>query len=246
MNDKLLGIPVIRESKEEILEKIKKYLNDRTGFCQIISLNAENLVITQHNQLFKEIVIESQIKIVDGVGVTVAGRTLGIPLGPRFTGVDLMKELLLMAHERRLTVMLIGGRPKIADKVADCQGKVFFEAKFIGLQGISNINAPKKEEEDKIFSIVARHKPQFLFASFGSPNTEIWLQNHKKMFSETIVMSVGGAFDFLSGDIVRAPQLFQRIGLEWLFRLIRQPWRAKRQLRLIEFVLLVIKERFGN
>lgn len=239
----MLGINIENEDEKTILEKIEKYLIKPEGFFQIVSLNPENLVVATEDETFNRIVREAQIKIVDGVGVVLAGRVLGVKLGPRFTGVDLMKFLLKFASDRRLTVALVGGGPKIAEKVVDCQSKEFSEVRFIALEGISDIYHPKTDEEEKIFSIVARHKPQFLFAAFGSPFTEIWLDKHKKQLSGIVVMSVGGAFDYLSGNISRAPKIFRLIGLEWLYRLVRQPWRYRRQLRLFKFIGLILKER---
>lgn len=246
MGTTILEIPISDLSKNEVLEKIKKYLVKPTGFFHIVSLNPENMVLTQHNQEFSYVVRESQIKIIDGVGVVVAGRILGVPLGGRVSGVDLMEDLLSMANDRRLRVMLMGGQPKIAEKIANCQGRVFSEVKFTAIQGISDIKHPTIQEEQRIFSIVARYKPQFLFVSFGSPFQELWLYHHRKKLEGLVVMGVGGAFDYLSGNIIRAPRLVRQIGLEWLFRLLRQPWRLKRQMRLFEFLLRIFKERLAR
>lgn len=241
--NKILGITILPETKSSILEKILLYLNKPTGFFHIVSLNPENLVITTENELFKRVIETAQIKIVDGIGIVVAGRWLGIEAGARVTGVGLMEDLLKMASDRRLRVLMIGGKEKLALGLAQCYSDQFPEAKFKGIQGIEDIKKPKKAEEDNIFSIVADYKPQLVFIAFGSPDQEIWIERHKNEFTSCVVMGVGGAFDYLSSNIVRSPVFIQKIGGEWLYRLVIQPWRWKRQLRLIKFIWLIIKQK---
>jgi len=242
MNEnKILGITITPESKSGILENILLYISKPEGFYHVVSLNPEILVLTVENEQFKKVVETAQIKIVDGVGVVLAGRWLGVEVGERVTGVGLMEGLIERASFRRLRVLMIGGKQNLADGLSKCYSEKYPEAKFFGLEGIADIENPKKEEEDKIFSIVADYKPHLVFVAFGSPIQELWIDRHKKQLANCVVMGVGGAFDYLSGNIVRSPAFLQKIGLEWLVRLIRQPWRWRRQLRLIRFAWLVVK-----
>jgi len=245
MNKKqILGITIIPESKKSVLEKILLYIGHPSDFFHIVSLNPENIVITTENELFKRVVETAQIKIVDGVGVVIAARWLGVKLGERITGVGLMEDLIKMASDRRLRVLMIGGKEKLALRLVECYKDQFPEAKFKGLQGIEDIQNPKEDEEDRIFSIVADYKPHLVFVAFGSPDQELWIARHKKELTNCVVMGVGGAFDYLSGKVTRAPIIIQKIGLEWLFRLINQPWRWRRQLRLFKFIRLILQEKW--
>ena len=97
-----------------------------------------------------------------------------------------------------------------------------------------------------ISSIVVGYKPHFVFVAFGSPDQELWIGRHKKILSGRVVIGVGGAFDYLSNNIKRAPVVIQKIGMEWLYRLVIQPWRWKRQLKLIKFVWLVIRQKWNR
>lgn len=239
--NKILGISVIPESKSSILEKIILYISKPTGFHHIVSLNPENIVLSTEDESFKRVVETAQIKLIDGTGIVLAGRWLGVEIGERVTGVGLMEDMLKMASERRLRVLMIGGKEKVADELAKCYLSKYPEAKFIGLEGIVNAHRPMKDEEDKIFTIVADYKPHFVFVAFGSPMQELWIERHKKEFANCVVMGVGGAFDYLSGNIGRPPTFIQKMGLEWLFRLFRQPWRWRRQMRLIKFLYSIIK-----
>lgn len=241
---KILGITVVSQSKADILEKIIKYIKSPRGFFHIVSLNPENLVIAHENKVFKKVVETAQIKLIDGVGVVLAGRLLNFDL-KKTSGVDMMEDLINLASIMRLRVLLIGGKPNLALRLADCYSSKYPEAKFLGMEGVKNIRKPKKEEEKAIFSIVADYKPHLVFVAFGSPDQELWLERHKKKFNKSVVMGVGGAFDFLDGTVNRAPLTIQKLGLEWLFRLLNQPWRWRRQLKLIKFTWLVINQRFN-
>lgn len=243
-SNKILGITITPETKSSVLEKIIKYIGQPRGLFHIVSLNPENLVVATENESFKRVIETAQIKIVDGIGIVLAGRWLGVEVGERVTGVDLMKELIKVASDRCLRVLMIGGKENLALRFAQCYADQFPEAKFKGIQGIENIKIPKTDEERKIFSIVVAYKPQLVFAAFGSPDQELWLDRYKKEFSGCVVMGVGGAFDYLSGNINRSPVFVQKIGLEWLFRLFNQPWRWKRQLRLFRFIKLILQEKW--
>lgn len=243
MKNLILGIPIQSFRKSEVLDKIIRYIERPTDFFHLVSLNPENLVVADENRQFKKVLGTAQAKIIDGAGIVLAGQILGVDVGERVTGVEMMDDLLNVANSQSLKVMLIGGRPKIADKVVECQKEKFPKIKFFAFQGIKNIKELKPEEEEKVFSIVADFKPHFLFVAFGSPNQELWLYKNRKKLKNIVCMGVGGGFDYLAGVIPRAPKILRRLGLEWIFRLVVQPWRWKRQSRLIKFVWLVIKER---
>lgn len=240
---KILGITISLQSKQSILEKIIKYITSPKDFFHIVSLNPENLVVANEDNRFKHVIETAQIKIIDGIGVVIAGRLHNLSL-EKLTGVDLMENLIILADNMRLRVLLIGGKSNLALELAKCYEEKYPEAKFFGLQGIENIKKIKKEEEKVIFSIVADYKPHLVFVAFGSPDQELWLERHKKVFSGMVVMGVGGAFDYLTNKINRAPLLIQKMGFEWLFRLINQPWRWRRQMRIFKFIYLVLKEKW--
>lgn len=241
----LLGIPVPQDNKKDILDKIKKFMASPTGFFHIVSLNPEIMVIASDNPIFKKVVETAQMRIIDGSGIVVAARMLNLKAGIRFTGVDLMEALMDMASSMRLRVMLIGGKQKVAEELVDCYSERFPEAKFIGVSGITDIKKPKKSEENEIFSIVGGFRPQIVLVSFGSPDQELWIERHKAKFKGMVVAGVGGAFNYLAGEVARAPGFIRLFGFEWLFRLLTQPWRWRRQVRLMRFMKLVANEKWG-
>lgn len=244
MKNKLFGITVEPLSKSSIREKIKKYLFSPSDMMHIISLNAENIVIAEKDSKFKKVLMKAQIKIFDGIGVYLIGLFLGCDFGHRIAGVDLMEELLAFASRERLRVVLIGGKKKVAEKVIECQKQQYPELNCVGIEGIVDIYHPTAQEEQRINSIVLEHKPNLIFIAFGSPFQEKWIDRHKDQFRGMVCMGVGGAFDYLSGTVPRAPFFFRRMGLEWIFRLFIQPWRIKRQVRLVSFVGIALREMF--
>lgn len=242
----LLGITIPTETSTIILEQIKKYISTHSQFCHIVSLNPENIIISQTSIEFKKTIETAQIHIIDGIGVVLAARILGIHIGERFTGVDLMQELIVLAQKSRLTVLLIGGGPNLALSLSKCYQRNYPEAKFFGIKGFKNIYRQTKNEEDKILSIVRSAKPNLIFAAFGSPEQELWLVRHKRQFKGIVCMGVGQGFDVAGGLVNRAPTWIQKIGLEWLYRLLTQPWRWRRQLRLIQFMWLILQEKLRS
>jgi N-acetylglucosaminyldiphosphoundecaprenol N-acetyl-beta-D-mannosaminyltransferase len=239
---KMLGITIPKDTKSEVLEKIQKNITNPVDYFHIASLNPEIIVLSQKHAQFKEYLNWAQIRILDGTGVLMASRILGYGGGERITGVDLMEEMLFLANEMGLRVGLIGGKGKVAERVVNCQKERFPRIDFIELQGFLDISKPSSEEEQRMISIVLDRKPHMIFVAFGSPFQELWLYKHRDRLKGIICMGVGGAFDFLSGNVPRAPYIMRKLGFEWLFRLIRQPWRLKRQLRIIAFIRLVVFE----
>lgn len=242
----MLGISLRSKEKKDILDKIIKNIKGQGQFIHIVSVNPENLVVAGKNEEFKKVVQTAQVHIIDGIGIVIAGRVLGEQVGERIGGVDLMMDIVKLADRLPLRIVLIGGNSNLANKLAECYSRKYPASQFQGIEGIQNILSVKKEEEERIFSIVARLMPHIVFVAFGSPEQEIWIDCHKEKFSGMVCMGVGGAFDYLSGSVPRAPHIIRRMGLEWLFRLVVQPWRWKRQLRLVEFMWLIIKEKLNK
>lgn len=230
-------------TRKNTLEKIIKYIKNPRGFFHIVSLNPENMVVGLQNRTFKRVIKSAQLTIIDGVGIEMAAQVLNIGAGERYPGVDLMNNLISHISNMSLTVLFLGGQANLAEELAKCYYQNYPQTRFIGIQGIKNIKKPTPEEEKEIYRIVRVSKPQLVFVAFGSPAQEIWIYKNKRLLSGRVCMGVGGAFDYLTGRIQRPKALFRTWGIEWLIRLIKQPWRAFRQLRLIIFMYFVIKQK---
>lgn len=243
MKIKLFNIPLNFLTKKEVLEYLEKNNHRPAAYTQIISINPENLIVALRNRKFREVVVTNQNHIADGVGIVAAIRLLYGKKLERLTGVDLMSELIDYANRYSLRILLIGGKGNLAERVCDCYKNKYPELKIWSTSGFLSKNKPKKAEIQEIFRIVSSVKPHLIFVSFGSPFQELWIEENRDKFGKALLMGVGGAFAFLSGKTPRAPLFLQQAGVEWLYRLMIEPWRLKRQLRLIEFTILLIVEK---
>ncbi len=239
----ILSLPIQFLKREEIFKKIQDQFIQKNTFFHIVSLNPEILVIAKQNSSFRKILSESTIQLCDGVGVLFAARFLGIPCDMRISGVDLMEDILQSCDDRSLCVVLIGGKDDLANKLANCYSKRFPKSTFIGIEGYKDLNKPTQKEETAVMTMISEVKPDIIFAAFGAPAQERWFYYHRAQFKGIVCMGVGGAFDYLGGTVSRAPVILRTFGLEWLYRLFRQPWRLRRQLRLIQFVYLVLLQK---
>jgi N-acetylglucosaminyldiphosphoundecaprenol N-acetyl-beta-D-mannosaminyltransferase len=228
----LLGVGITIVSKQEVLEYIITGLQKSTEKYYVVTPNPELLVIANKDSLYKNVLNSAKLALPDGIGVLLAGQVLHKRLKERITGVDLMEMLCKGVAEKPITIGFLGAGPGVADKTSEC-----LQNKFPGLR----VNYISQEWTEDGF--LTRNKSvDLLFVAFGSPKQEFWISKNLSKLPVKVAIGVGGAFDFESGKVKRAPKWMRETGLEWLFRLINQPWRLKRQLSLITFIMLVFKE----
>jgi N-acetylglucosaminyldiphosphoundecaprenol N-acetyl-beta-D-mannosaminyltransferase len=238
-----LGVPLDPLTQKEVLEKIKLYLSLARSFVHIVSINPENVVITHNNQAFRDVCVRSDLALSDGIGVILGARLLGYSVPERVSGSVLLPRLLDLVGAMGLTGVLIGSQANLADNIAQCYSRSYPEATFIGTNGYKNIAQPTPEEDAAIEAIVRNSRPHFVFVAFGSPAQEIWIDTHRKLLEGCICMGVGGGFDYLSGASSLPPSFIRQLGLEWLYRLVKQPWRVRRQMiRLPLFIGILLSE----
>lgn len=218
-----LGVGITNETAEDVLEYIEDRLKKGPKFY-IVTPNPEILVHASKNPSFKKILNEAEIALPDGTGLFLASILRLKPFKQRIPGINFMEELC----KKPLSIGLLGGKPGIADRVADRLLKLNpkLNIKFVGSEW------PPRDPVEKM---------DILFVAFGHPKQEEWIYQNLDKLQVKAAMGVGGAFDYISGEISRAPWIVQFLGFEWLFRLIKQPWRWKRQLALLEFIKLVFK-----
>ncbi len=237
----LLSLDLQKNTKKTILEKIDYYLEKPGPMRHIVSINPENLVVAQQDKGFRLILQSGDVKLNDGIGIVLASILKGEKGIERYTGVDFMDDVIGHIQNRRLRVLLLGGSPNLAKELAECYQKKYPNVRFFGVNGIKSIKDYQEEDEGSlIIKEIAAIKPHFIFAAFGSPFQEKWFWNHRDQLQGIICAGVGGGFDFLSGRVQRAPKWVRKIGFEWLFRLLLQPWRLLRQLRLLKFMWYVL------
>lgn len=232
---KILGIAVSNVTKEEALEFIKKGLNKRGKKIKIFTPNPEIIAFANDNKRFKTILNSCDLALPDAIGLIWTAKLLGKNLKKRIAGADFMEMLCQEAEKQGFTVGLLGGGAKIAERTAEC-----LLAKYPKLK-IVFASSEWPYERDKWKMENRKWKIDILFVAFGFPRQEQWIYENLPKIPVKAAMAVGGSFDYISGAVPRAPLFIRKIGLEWLFRLIIQPWRIRRQLALVRFVYLVLK-----
>lgn len=255
---KILGTKITTASKEEILEYIVEKASKGDVKIPIVTPNPEILMYASSHKDYQEVLNRAEIALPDGVGVVISGKILKKGIQTRITGVDFMFDLCREAAERGLMVGLLGGRDGVAEDAAVCLAKIYprLIVSFVDSEwGKSGFEKAKKYqvedkkddyEKSKIQNTkyeIQGAKVDILFVAFGFPKQEIWIDENLERLPVTVAMGVGGAFDYISGRVARAPKLVRNIGMEWAFRLITEPWRIKRQLALPRFAMEVLKER---
>ncbi len=214
----------------------------RTGAAaQVVTLGTEMVVLAQRDAAFRDVVNHAALSLCDTVGLLTVARRRGATLRERVTGVELVERLCARAAAEQVPVYFLGGAEGVAADAA-----AVLEARFPGLP-IAGVRSGYFAQED-IADIVAEIRTsaaQLLFVGLGSPRQELWLAEHLRATGCGAGIGVGGSFDVISGRVRRAPAAWRRFGLEWLYRLIREPRRWQRQLALPYFVWLITIERFG-
>lgn len=255
---KLLGTSITTATKEEILEYIFKMMEKGTEKGYIVTPNPEILVYASRSSEFQKILNGATLSLPDGIGVLLADRIHKNRLQGRITGVDMLDLLCSQSSKRAFTVGFLGGSRGVAELTAEClrekypnlivnfAGEEWPSGKMVNGQWLIDKNNSKGKSLPLNInhqSLIIKHI-DILFVAFGVPKQEEWIAKNLSNIPVTVAMGVGGAFDYISGKVPRAPQLVRKVGMEWAFRLLVQPWRIKRQLALPVFIGKILKEKF--
>jgi N-acetylglucosaminyldiphosphoundecaprenol N-acetyl-beta-D-mannosaminyltransferase len=190
----------------------------------------------QQDDRLRELLNQATYPIPDGVGVILASILKGGRIRSRVTGIDMMLRLCQEAAARGKKIFLYGAKPGVAD-----EAKRRLEEMFPGIQIVGTMHGYEKDEQ-VIKEAINQSGADILFVALGSPTQEYWIVNHMHSLVPKVYQGVGGSFDVISGKLKRAPLLVQKLGLEWLYRLLKEPWRWKRQLVLPKFLIKAIRE----
>ncbi|MBI2587653.1 WecB/TagA/CpsF family glycosyltransferase [Candidatus Amesbacteria bacterium] len=232
----ILGVMVASSPMSEVLKRIRFKIQEsrfnspvfRPFF--VVTVNPEFVVMSQEDEEFKRILNKADLAIPDGAGLKLAGAKYAVP-------GRVVVEALLKSKPR---AFYLGGRDGVAKKMADKYGGKGDEGHENIKYQISNIKS-----NSKIIKKINQFKPDLLLVAYGAPWQEKWIYRHLPEIKAKVVMGVGGTFDYLVGKSKVPPDWVTEVGWEWLWRLVYEPWRWRRQLRLVKFVCLVAMGRFG-
>jgi N-acetylglucosaminyldiphosphoundecaprenol N-acetyl-beta-D-mannosaminyltransferase len=237
----VLGVHVDDVTYDELMLQVDAYVSSRRPH-QIVTLNAEMLVAAHEDPALGQILNAANLNVADSVGVMLAARLLGLRLRERVTGSDGIYRLATHCAQRGYRPFFLGAAPGVADVVAE---RLVAANPGLEVAG-AYAGSPSPKDEDDIIDRVRATAPDLLFVAYGVPVEEKWIARNQERLGVPVMVGVGGSFDFVAGLTKRAPLWMRRMGLEWLHRLIHEPWRWRRQLALPRFVLLVLRQKMGR
>lgn len=232
-NGKILGFNVSNKDIKQIINKIDKDIHDKK---QNVIYNINPLIVINFykNKKIVSKFNEQKFNIPDGIGTVMAAKMKDIEVNQRITGVDLAYELCNLANKKKYKVYLYGAKEGLANKAAANLKKKYKNIKIVGTYN-------GYEKEDVVLKDINDKKPDILLVATGSPKQEEFIiKNEDKLKNVYLIMPVGGTFDIMSGNVKRSPDIWQKLRLEWFYRMIKEPKRIKANLNLIKFVFLVI------
>ncbi|HWO77785.1 MAG TPA: WecB/TagA/CpsF family glycosyltransferase [Bacillus sp. (in: firmicutes)] len=232
----ILGVDVSQATYDELAAQLLQDIEQkRKSF--IVAINPEKIMKAQEDEGLRKLLNQADYQIPDGIGVILASKLKGGKIHERVTGIDMMLKLCEVAEKNDKRIFLYGAKPGIAD-----EAKNKLQEMFPALQIAGTLHGYEKDPE-VIATTINDAKPDILFVALGSPAQEKWIIANKDQLYPFVYQGVGGSFDVISGRIERAPERFQKLGLEWLYRLLKEPWRLKRQLVLPKFLLKAIVKK---
>ena len=246
MNDYyILGTKVNDLSMNEVINKIEQFLKTgQKGF--IITPNPEICLLAYKFKPLRYFINDSFISIPDGFGLKIGSLIIyGKWLKNITPGSDLCQQIFKLAEQKKYSVLFFEGQPKIGEKALKNIKQKYpkLAINFIDLGKIELDGTPAKKD---YLTKINNYQPDIVLVNFGAPKQENFIKNNLENLNTKLMIGVGGSLDFISGRIKRAPQIWRKIGLEWLWRLFQEPWRWKRIFNaVIIFPLACLRFKFG-
>ena len=238
----ILGVWVHDCDEEVAVDAIKHFLENAslppTTAKQLCTVNPEFVMEARQNRAFRALLNTADLCTPDGVGIILAARLMGTPLRGRATGVALVGRIAELSAVEGHRLFLLGAQPGVAEQAAKELARRYPGVNIVGTYPGSPADTDFPEIERRL----AASQPNVLLVAYGAPRQDLWIRAHRSDFpsSVKVAMGIGGVLDYLAGRVPLAPPIMRRLGLEWLFRLIKQPWRWRRILRVFRFGFLAV------
>jgi len=231
----ILGVNVDMTNIDESAEKIMQFL-DEDKFHMVFTPNSEIIMVAYNDSEFCRVLNDADLLTADGIGVVYASRILGKPIKERAAGFDIATKVIEKCSKNGKKIYFFGGKPGVAE---EAQEKLLATYPGINFVGVRN-GYFKPEDEEEIINNINNSGADLLFVALGAPAQEKWIARNKDKLNVKVAMGVGGSLDVFAGRVERAPEIFCKLGLEWFYRLMKEPWRAKRMTALPKFGFTVI------
>ncbi|ACB85937.1 WecB/TagA/CpsF family glycosyltransferase [Natranaerobius thermophilus] len=237
--EQVLGQPVDLLTYDKALSLTQSWLSNPVETCEtkfIFAQNPEKVLRSMDEPELSSVLEEADLLIPDGSGVVWALNRKGYDLPGRVTGIDLMHRLLAQAEELGAGVYFLGGKETVINKAIKKMNK-----EFPGLQ-IKGFHHGyfSQQEEDKIVKTINQSDASLLFVAMGSPKQELFLARNRDKLAINLGMGIGGSLDVIAGEVNRAPEIFQKLKLEWFYRIVTDPKRISRGMQIPRFIGKII------
>lgn len=232
----VLGVPISKVTMEEARKKVAEFVK-ADGFHTVITPNPEIVMLAKKNPKFMEVVKKADLVVPDGIGVVIASKIKKNPLPERVAGYDLVQNTMKDAVKEGYKYYFFGSKPGTSEAAAEKMRET-----YPGIQIVGTRNGYfKSEDEAEIIADINNSGANILLVALGAPKQEKWIEANKHLMPNVrVAVGVGGSLDVMSGNVKRAPETFQKLGLEWFYRLLKEPTRFKRMLVLPKFLVKVI------
>jgi N-acetylglucosaminyldiphosphoundecaprenol N-acetyl-beta-D-mannosaminyltransferase len=231
----VLGINFVDRRFNQVVEMLFSDIrSNRKSF--IVTANPEIVMYAQEHPDYKKIIQSADMVVPDGYGIILASKILNTPIIERVAGYDLMVRLLELGNENQLKIYLLGGREETNQKAV-----ATISSQYPNVQIVGSHHGFFDWEKNNITAEIKAASPDIIFVALGFPKQEQWIAKNLGQFSKGLFMGVGGSIDVLSGEVLRAPRIWQKMNLEWFYRLISQPSRWRRMLAIPRFLMQIFK-----
>lgn len=236
----ILGVSISKVTMEEARDKVKAFV--KSDKCHTIyTPNPEIVMLAKEDSAFASILEEADLVVPDGIGVVIASKIRkGERLTERVAGYDLVQNTMKDAVKEGYKYYFFGSKPGISERAAEKMRETYPNIQIVGTRD----GYFKPEDNEAIIEEINKSGANILLVALGAPKQEKWIEAYKdRLINVKVAIGVGGSLDVMSGEVKRAPLAFQKLGLEWFYRLLKEPTRFKRMLVLPKFLLKVILYR---
>jgi len=232
----ILGVKVDKVNIEQASDIIINHIENGSGAFSVFTPNSEIIMAGYRDSEFRDLLNNSDLLTADGIGVVYASRIVGNPIAERAPGYDIACRTLEKLSEKGGTLYLFGSKPGVAELAGENITK-----KYPGVRIVGYSDGYFDEKKEKtIIENINRHSPDVLFVCLGAPKQEKWISEHREILNAKVCMGIGGSLDVFAGTVKRAPEFYTKHGIEWLYRLMKQPSRFVRMLDLPRFGFKVL------
>ncbi len=232
----VLGVSFDNVSMAEAIEQALELIRARSG-RYVVTPNPEIVMSAREDPALHRAVEQAALVLPDGVGVIYGAKILGTPLKEKTPGIDFATGVMEQLSRTGGSVFLFGAKPGVAE-----QAGVNLRERYPGLK-IAGTHDGYFTEDAPIVEQINQARPDMLLVCLGSPKQELWMEQYAGKLQVGLMAGLGGSLDVFAGVVERAPERWQKLGLEWLYRLMKEPKRIGRMMKLPKFALCAVKER---